>query len=421
MISRRKFLKSLSVAGATLAGARLASGSPVSPGKRKHVNHEANWLIEPRFDKASFFKNGLAAVRVGTAWGYVDTTGTFVIPPRFDYAASFENCHGNKAYVVFDSMRGYIGRDGSFHRESPELRAWMYCTRFIDGDPDLIAPRADGEEVYSLDVSAKGKRGYINEDLEIIIEPTFDDAWFFGEGLANVKSGDTWGYIDRAGMVVLDFQYDETSVFREGFAQVKKGDRRMVIDRAGNIIRSSLGERYSGFSEGLAGLRSDRSKMGFIGTNGNVVIEPRFDRAHGFEKGRAVVEANGKYGVIERTGEFVIVPRFESFIYFTEGDLLHFSVGEQTDSIEGPVGGSYPMGEKHGYANARGEVVIPPQFDCSCGFQEGLSPARVKDKWGYIDTAGQWAILPMFDSWEDFSGGMAAARVGDKWGYIARP
>jgi hypothetical protein len=45
------------------------------------------FVIEPRFEWVSSFKDGLAAAREGGKSGYIDRVGTFVVPPTFDGAA----------------------------------------------------------------------------------------------------------------------------------------------------------------------------------------------------------------------------------------------------------------------------------------------------------------------------------------------
>jgi uncharacterized lipoprotein YddW (UPF0748 family) len=45
--------------------------------------------IPPQFDQADSFSEGLARVRIGDKWGYIDQTGQFVISPQFDEANSF--------------------------------------------------------------------------------------------------------------------------------------------------------------------------------------------------------------------------------------------------------------------------------------------------------------------------------------------
>lgn len=73
---------------------------------------------------------------------------------------------------------------------------------------------------------------------------------------------------------------------------------------------------------------------------------------------------------------------------------------------------------KHGFINARGEVVIEPRFH-ECGhFHEGLARFRKVDKWGFIDLNGNIVIPAQYDEALDFSEGLAAVRKGKFWGFI---
>ena len=84
------------------------------------------------------------------------------------------------------------------------------------------------------------------------------------------------------------------------------------------------------------------------------------------------------------------------------------------------------IGDKWGYINVAGEVVIEPQFDQAHSFYEGLAVVRVGDsdrgKYGYVNAAGEVVIKPQFRQAHSFSEGLAAVRTGGlisgKWGYI---
>jgi len=66
---------------------------------------------------------------------------------------------------------------------------------------------------------------------KFIINPQFDYARIFGEGLAPVRIGDDktgkWGYIDKQGKMAVNPQFDcdwSCSAFSEGLAAVRIGD-----------------------------------------------------------------------------------------------------------------------------------------------------------------------------------------------------
>ena len=56
----------------------------------------------------------------------------------------------------------------------------------------------------------------------VMIEPKYQDASYFSEGLAAVKQNDKWGYIDETGKTIIPFEYDYAFPFSEGVAVVAK-------------------------------------------------------------------------------------------------------------------------------------------------------------------------------------------------------
>jgi hypothetical protein len=63
-----------------------------------------------------------------------------------------------------------------------------------------------------------------------VINPQFDDALPFSEGLAAVRIGDfetgKWGFIDKTGSFVINPQFDTVRSFTEGLALVEDGTTR---------------------------------------------------------------------------------------------------------------------------------------------------------------------------------------------------
>jgi hypothetical protein len=68
-------------------------------------------------------------------------------------------------------------------------------------------------------------------------------------------------------------------------------------------------------------------------------------------------------------------------------------------------------GDKLGYIDNQGAVVIKPQFDDAYPFREGFAAVMVNKKWGYIDKFGNFAISPQFRANRHFSEGLAGVSI----------
>ena len=61
------------------------------------------------------------------------------------------------------------------------------------------------------------------------------------------------------------------------------------------------------------------------------------------------------------------------------------------------------MGEKFGYINLKGEVVIPAQFDGADFFKNGLANVEINEEYGFINLLGDIVIPCKFSYVTDFS------------------
>lgn len=94
-----------------------------------------------------------------------------------------------------------------------------------------------------------------------------------------------------------------------------------------------------------------------------------------------------------------------------------------TESLEPNEGGDpLPMdfGERWGYVNHRGHMMIYPDFLAARPFQGGLAAVKPVDKWGYIDRSGTFRVTPLYEDCGDFSEGLAPVKWYGRWGYIDR-
>ncbi|HSI77773.1 MAG TPA: WG repeat-containing protein [Lunatimonas sp.] len=70
--------------------------------------------------------------------------------------------------------------------------------------------------------------------------------------------------------------------------------------------------------------------------------------------------------------------------------------------------------DKYGYVDAKGEVVIPAQFEGVKRFSEGMAGVKNVSGWGYINLNGEELISAQFDEVGDFFRGFAIVKRAGK-------
>jgi serine/threonine protein kinase len=248
-------------------------------------------------------------------------------------------------------------------------------------------------------VSQNGKYGFINTDGKWVIQPIYEYISDFNEGLARVSQNGKYGFINTDGKWVIQPIYEDISDFNEGLAFVSQNGKYGFINNEGKwVIQPIYDYAYWEFNEGLAPV-SQNGKYGFINNEGKWVIQPIYDDAWGFNEGLARVSQNGKYGFINNEGKWVIQPIYDDTWEFNEGLA--------------PV----EQNEKYGFINNEGKWVIQPIYDDAWEFNEGLARVSQNEKYGFINNEGKWVIQPIYDNAYHFKNGAAQVELDQKYGY----
>ena len=240
-----------------------------------------------------------------------------------------------------------------------------------------------------------------------------------------IKSGDKWGYIDKTGKYVINAQFEEAHFFRNGLALVKSNENKYgYINREGKFEINAIYKNANSFAEGLACVVQENGKPQFIDTDGKIVFTVDAEICSGFSEGLAAVQIKGKWGYIDKTGAIKINPAYEEANRFSEG-LAAVSKTDQKTNVK-----------KWGFIDKEGGIKIDFQFlddtvnFCSPGyFSEGLAfVSNDGKKWGCINKEGNYEINPQFEggiNWNyeyhksyGFKNGIAAVKQGDNWGFI---
>jgi len=246
--------------------------------------------------------------------------------------------------------------------------------------------------------------------------------------LVVVRNG-KYGYIDHQGRIVIEPQYVWGDDFDGGFAPVYLCGRAVSIDASGKVRPLRV------VREGEVYAKSRGGKVGFADASGKFKGPPTFDEALPFSDGLAAVRAGEKWGFVDRTGALVIPLQFSEAYFFHEGvaivtlDFDHVLINKAGNVIARGLQPLLPMlisegritieeGNKIGFADLQGRVVISPAYDMAYAFSGGFAAVRQDGKWGYIDQRGRLIIPFKFDQAGYFASGLAPAKLGTESGFI---
>jgi hypothetical protein len=325
--------------------------------------------------------SSLHPIKVNNLVGFINQDGKIVIEPMFAQVTVTRGYTHEELIPVKQTEKGkvgYIDKKGDFVIE-PQFEAALPF-----------------QENAAL-VMNNGKVGYINTEGSYIIEPTYSikdfpfsegiETLFFSEGMAPVQvEGQGWGYIDKTGKLIVEPQYEFASSFKEGLAAVKMDGLYGFIDQSGEIIIQPQYQHALPFSEGLAAIQVE-DNYGYIKKSSEVVISPKYSKASTFKEGLAAVykklTANGgetdlgtTVGYINKVGEEVIPISFEG------DDYTNFSFHEGLALVR--------RGFDFGFIDKTGEVVIPyATYDNVYPYSQGLALATSGSRQIYMDKTGK--------------------------------
>lgn len=303
-------------------------------------------IVTQFFEDAEPFSEGLAAVKLNSRSGFINTSGEIVIPCIYDDAEPFVD---GMAAVCLSGKWGFINVAGE-QVVHPQFNCVMYFSEALAA------------------VEVDGKLGYISQDGSIVIQPGYEKAGPFSDGLALVNDCD---YINRDGSVVFS---RSTCNYADVHCAIPVGihaflwhglesrdnpisNRRVLT--VGEPKNGRFGRQYGStihtFSEGLA-VACRENKFGYINREGKFFIEPRFDFALPFREERAIVCEDGFLGFIDKLGVYKVAPQFERAYGFSEGLAL-----------------AKFQNDRWGFVDPEGNVVIEPKYSSAKPFSNGFA------------------------------------------------
>lgn len=358
-----------------LAAARLGSGWGI-------INKQGRIVIDFQYSRMGSFHNGLAWVHTAKGVGYINREGEMVIPPRFDRAYGFQL---GIARVQVDNEMGLINTRGHY----------VQRPRYTDIQPF---------NEHGLAIVQYGNHnvryGLIDRSSKLITRQAFRDILPFSEGLAAVRQRDDWGFIDTTGQWVIAEQFSKASSFSEGMAAVQRDGQCGYINRAGQLVVPCTYSKCLDFNGGRAVVYQGMRRAGLVDKTGELLIEPSVNRLINFQEGRGLV----------RDEQY-------RFYYITEQASPYDGYYQRASEFKHGVAVVQVNG-KWGIINQRGIEIIPPKYDRIESFENGFAKVRIKGFNGLASVEGELIVQPNYEYISYAGAGLFRVEKGDKIGYF---
>lgn len=260
-------------------------------------------VIGSGYSEVSSFLGGIARVRMGELYGYINKNGNYTIMPTYEDASFFMG----KNAAVYHEDEWYMINDTGYKVARTDLPV------------DSLSFVSNGWILFSLE----GKYDYMTSSLIVPQEIRFEDATNFKNRVAAVKKDGKWALINADMELITDYLFDDVlrdefnTCINNGVIFVQRDGKYYMVD--GNGLRIT----ETGFDDARPFAGSDPAAVcvsglwGFVDAQGNMVIEPQYEAAKSFNIGLGAVCQDGLWGYINTSNVIRMEYQFEDCLSFS--------------------------------------------------------------------------------------------------------
>lgn len=298
----------------------------------------------------------------------------------------------------------------------------------------LLFSAADAETHVVESIPLEGEEGRYLVQMEIATATPIEA----------MPAGEAVRIVSEDGTVLVSGLGDMFWVEEDGVIGVKRNGRYGYLDPTGAWLIEPRYYEVASFSEGFTAAAAERGTYGYIGPDRDWVIKPRFTAARAFTEGRAVVEEDGLWGIIDTGGNYLLTPQYKAMILHQDGTVTVYtdSYGKKGildrnyeliggcmfDAISWTEEGFYIVIQDGlcGTMDAEGSFISEPRYALSTGrISYGFDILYACDGsgcevLGFICNDGT-VVAPKYDEIKRGYGTKApvAVRSGDLWGFVS--
>lgn len=415
-----------------------------SGGKYGYIDKKGK-EIAPLYQEARFFADGLAAVKEKNKWGVIDETGAYVIAPTYSNAGP---AYSDGLLAVRDNKEKW----GFIDKEGRTVIPFQYKSVHPLFHESMTAVQAENK-----------LWGFVDNTGNVTAEPQFKAVLTpFSEGLAGVRTIDGKAYAKTDGTIAFMADYDQLYPFEKGIAEVRKGTVSKEHIRRGFPISIGIGigwghwfyprcYHHSHFGWGIGFplwwpdygyeeiIPAVEVKRGYIDNTGKVIAATSNDHVFPATENGILIYNNSRYGWVDRKGTYAahtiyrtIIPAEDAKVLLAKDENKKWGMLSMTDGKElapfryddlkykgnGMI--AYKEDGRWGLMDTVGTPLTEPLYKSIGNAEDNRVPAKTKDGWLYLDYAGK-KVITFEKEAEDvtaFRKGRAGVKTDGKWGLI---
>jgi hypothetical protein len=235
-----------------------------------------------------------------------------------------------------------------------------------------------------------GKWGFCDDKKTVIIQPVYDFAKPFKHGLAFVQKGKLWGAVNPAGKLVIAAKYQDLRFGYNAF-----------------VLADSI--KYSIVDGNLKAAR-----VALFDSTGKRIYKARFNELpapFGWDD-EDLYPKSGSFSFTENTKYGTMDHKYKITAAATITDQYAPTYSQGLIVVK--------VGEKYGYKDKKGVMVVPAKYDAAKSFDKyGNAQVELDGKVGVINTRGGVVIELKYKSINEYSG-FYTVEIGSKIGLYNR-
>jgi len=294
-----------------------------------YVNREGKEVIPLQLEYASDFENGFAVVEIQGKKGMINALGKLIIPPIYKWLEPF-NKHG-LCRAENDSLYGILDRNGAevlpfVYNRIGEFQEGLAVINqndlygYVNSKGNIVIPIELDFKMETLvwgkfqngftKFLEKDKMGIIDTTGEKVFPAIFEDIGEYKvEDLVAVRKRGKWGFTNQSLRLMIPYSFTHAQSFSEGKAIVRENDGWGILDENGKWL---LKPEYTKIVHiiGVGFCIEQRGKVGLLANDLNTILDLNYDLIEYLKlKNYLVLEKEGNlyyYNTIENQ---LVIPK----------------------------------------------------------------------------------------------------------------